>query len=78
MPRCNKGNDLPSFHLKGKARLKTAICAYSYREMLAKKTLTYEDLVRMAADMNIDGLDLTSYPPTMPLLQVWACMSLGL
>ena len=54
--------------LKGKARLKTAICAYSYREMLAKKTLTYEDLVRMAAEMNIDGLDLTVYwfPNTSP------------
>lgn len=47
--------------LAGKARLRPAICAYSYRTELKDKKLSYEDLVRMAADMNIDGLDLTVY-----------------
>lgn len=44
-----------------KARLRSAICAYSYRDALAKKTLTYPDLVRIAVDNQIDGLDLTVY-----------------
>ncbi|MBI4909668.1 MAG: sugar phosphate isomerase/epimerase [Acidobacteria bacterium] len=45
----------------GKPRLRSALCAYSFRTELQKKTLTYEDLVRMAVDWNIDGLDLTVY-----------------
>jgi L-ribulose-5-phosphate 3-epimerase len=45
----------------GKSRIRTAICAYSYREALAKKTMTYEDLVDVAVDNGIDGLDLTVY-----------------
>jgi L-ribulose-5-phosphate 3-epimerase len=44
-----------------RARLRSAICAYSYRNELGKKTMTYEDLVRVAVDHNIDGLDLTVY-----------------
>jgi sugar phosphate isomerase/epimerase len=45
----------------GGARLKTAICAYSYRQALARKTMTYEDLVRLAVEHGVDGLDLTVY-----------------
>ncbi|MCS6952094.1 MAG: sugar phosphate isomerase/epimerase [Bryobacteraceae bacterium] len=45
----------------GTARLKTAICAYSYRQALARGTMTYEDLVRLAAEQGVDGLDLTVY-----------------
>ncbi len=45
----------------GKARLRSAICAYSFRNELQKKTMTYEDLVRLAVDLNVDGLDLTVY-----------------
>lgn len=44
-----------------KARLKPAICAYSYRKELADKSLSYSDLVRIAVDNDIDGLDLTVY-----------------
>jgi len=44
-----------------KARLRTAICAYSYRDQLKAKSLTYEDLVRLAVDLDVDGLDLTVY-----------------
>ncbi len=44
-----------------KARLKPAICAYSYRKELAAKSLTYSDLVRIAVDHDVDGLDLTVY-----------------
>lgn len=45
----------------GKPRLRTAICAYSFRELLAKKQMTYDDLVRWAVDTRVDGLDLTVY-----------------
>jgi len=43
------------------ARLRTAICAYSFRKELKEGSLTYKDLVTMAVDQNIDGLDLTVY-----------------
>lgn len=45
----------------GKGRLKTAICAYSYRKELQSKAMTYEDLVRMASEWGVEGLDLTVY-----------------
>jgi len=44
-----------------KARLRTAICAYSFRKALEAKTMSYEDLVRLAVDLDVDGLDLTVY-----------------
>jgi sugar phosphate isomerase/epimerase len=48
-----------------KPRLRTAICAYSFRKELAAKTMTYEDLVHKCVDWDVDGLDLTVYwfPP---------------
>lgn len=45
----------------GKPRIRTAICAYSFREALGAGKLTYEDLVDMAVDNGVDGLDLTVY-----------------
>ena len=44
-----------------KPHLRSAICAYSFRQELQKKTMRYEDLVRLAADLGVDGLDLTVY-----------------
>ncbi len=44
-----------------KPRLRSAICAYSYRDALAKKSMTYDDVVRAAVDNNVDGLDMTVY-----------------
>lgn len=44
-----------------KARLRSAICAYSFREALKAKTMTYDDLVRLAVELSVDGLDLTVY-----------------
>lgn len=54
--------------LYAKPRLRTAICAYSFRKELQGKTLTYEDLVRRCVDWDVDGLDLTVYwfPSTGP------------
>lgn len=45
----------------GKPRLRTGICAYSFRDELAKKTMRYEDLIRLASELGVDGLDLTVY-----------------
>ena len=44
-----------------KARFRTAICAYSFRKELKAKSMSYDDLIQMAVDQNIDGLDLTVY-----------------
>src|SRR5688572_18442839 len=44
-----------------KSRLRTAICAYSFRKELESKAMTYDDLVKLAVDLDVDGLDLTVY-----------------
>ncbi len=48
--------------------LRPGLVAYSYRKQLAGKSLKYEDLIRMAADWGLDGLDCTVYwfPDTSP------------
>ena len=47
----------------GKARFRTGLVAYSYRDALQKKTMTYEDLIRIAVETGTDGIDLTVYWP---------------
>ncbi len=42
-------------------RLRTAICAYSFRKALGEGSLSYLDLVDMAVDNGVDGLDSTVY-----------------
>jgi sugar phosphate isomerase/epimerase len=46
---------------KRKARFRSAICAYSFRDQLKDKSMSYDDLVHMCVDQDIDGLDLTVY-----------------
>lgn len=46
---------------KPKPRLRPALCAYSFRNELQKGTLKYEDLIRIAAEQDLDGVDLTVY-----------------
>ncbi len=46
---------------QGKPRLRSAICAYSFRKELAAKTMSYHDLVNLAVELNVDGLDMTVY-----------------
>ncbi len=55
----------------GKARLRSALCAYSFREALAARKMTYEDLVRYAVEHHLDGLDLTVYWFPQPLEEKW-------
>jgi sugar phosphate isomerase/epimerase len=44
-----------------KARFRTGLVAYSYRDLLQKKAMTYEDLIRIAVETGTDGIDLTVY-----------------
>jgi L-ribulose-5-phosphate 3-epimerase len=45
----------------GKGRFRSAICAYSFRDQLKAGSMTYADLIHMAADLGADGVDLTAY-----------------
>ncbi|MGC8761232.1 MAG: sugar phosphate isomerase/epimerase family protein [Bryobacteraceae bacterium] len=58
----------PADNLPKKARLRPALCAYSFRRELESKAKTYEDLVRACVDWDVDGLDMTVYwvPSTDP------------
>ena len=51
----------PAAWAAGKPRFRPAICAYSFRKQLADKTMTYADLIKMAAETGADGVDLTTY-----------------
>ena len=46
-------------------RLRPGLVAYTYRNELQAKKLTYEDVIRMVADFGLEGLDTTVYwfPP---------------
>jgi sugar phosphate isomerase/epimerase len=51
----------PSAAAAPKGRFRPAICAYSFRNQLKDKSMSYADLIRMAADLGADGVDLTTY-----------------
>jgi L-ribulose-5-phosphate 3-epimerase len=51
----------PSAASETKARFRPAICAYSFRNQLKNGSMTYADLIRMAADLGADGVDMTAY-----------------
>ncbi|HVW86307.1 MAG TPA: sugar phosphate isomerase/epimerase family protein [Bryobacteraceae bacterium] len=44
-----------------KGRLRPGLVAYSYRDQLQSKKLSYEDLIRRVADFGLEGLDTTVY-----------------
>jgi sugar phosphate isomerase/epimerase len=44
-----------------KARFRTGLVAYSYRQALQSKAMTYEDLIRVAVETGTDGIDMTVY-----------------
>jgi sugar phosphate isomerase/epimerase len=44
-----------------KPRFRTGLVAYSYRQALQSKAMTYEDLIRIAVETGIDGIDMTVY-----------------
>ncbi len=43
------------------ARIRTGICAYSFRQALQAGTMKYDDLVHLAVETGIDGIDMTVY-----------------
>jgi L-ribulose-5-phosphate 3-epimerase len=45
----------------GKGRFHPAICAYSFRNQLKAGSMTYADVIHMAAETGADGVDLTTY-----------------
>ena len=45
----------------GKPRFRTGLVAYSYRRALEARTMTYEDLIRIAVETGTDGIDMTVY-----------------
>jgi sugar phosphate isomerase/epimerase len=51
-----------------KARFRTGLVAYSFQRQLQAKTMTYEDLIRIAVETGTDGVDMTVYwlPSTTP------------
>jgi sugar phosphate isomerase/epimerase len=50
------------------SRLRSGIVAYSFRKNFANHTMTYEDLIHLASDSGLDGIDTTAYwfPDTSP------------
>ncbi len=42
-------------------RFRPAVCAYSFRNRLKDKTMSYGDLIRMTADLGAQGVDPTTY-----------------
>ena len=51
----------PAALTTGKARFRTGLVAYSYRQALQSKAMTYEDLIRVAVETGTDGIDMTVY-----------------
>jgi sugar phosphate isomerase/epimerase len=56
IPRSSQSQSPP-----GKARLRTGLVAYSFRQALQAKTMTYEDLIHLAVETGTDGIDMTAY-----------------
>ncbi|MDW8128942.1 MAG: sugar phosphate isomerase/epimerase family protein [Bryobacterales bacterium] len=53
------------------ARLRPALCAYTFRQALQAGAMSYQDLVRYAVEHDLDGLDLTVYWFPAPLTESW-------
>lgn len=50
------------------SRLHPGVVAYSFRKNLANHTMSYEDLIHLASESGLDGIDTTAYwfPDTSP------------
>lgn len=61
-----------------KGRLRPGVVALSYRPQLESKQMTYEDIVRVIADLGLEGMEMTGYwlppmldfPPGTPSTQI--------
>jgi len=71
---------------KGVGQLKLSCCAYSYRQYLSgqDKTMTLDDFIDIAAEMGLDGVELTAYYFPQPVTDEYLnhlkrkCFVLGL
>lgn len=52
---------MPAPERIGKPRFKVGCCAYSYRQRLQGASYTLLDFLETCADLNLDGVELTSY-----------------
>jgi sugar phosphate isomerase/epimerase len=59
----------PSAPAAYKGRLRPGVIALSYRPQLESKEMTYEDIVRVAADLGLEGMEMTGYwlPPMLDI-----------
>ncbi len=50
-------------------RLHPGVVAYSFRKNFANRTMTYNDLIQLASDSGLEGIDTTAYwfPDTSPV-----------
>jgi len=57
------GESIEPIVRKGGSRLKLSCCAYSYRQFLSgkNKTMTLDDFMEIAAEIGLDGVELTAY-----------------
>src|SRR5215472_6741699 len=51
----------PASSAANRKHLVPALCAYSFRNQLKDRSLSYEDLIRVAAESGARGVDLTTY-----------------
>lgn len=54
----------PPIQRNGKSHMKLSLAAYSFRKYLKEEkppTMTLDDFIRLCADLNLDGTELTSY-----------------
>src|SRR6185312_17325581 len=56
-----RGQSAPSTAAAPVAHLKPGLVAYSYRTALMAKTMTYDDVIHMASDWGLAGVDTTVY-----------------
>jgi L-ribulose-5-phosphate 3-epimerase len=61
IPAIALASGIPSNAETKHSRLRPGIVAYSFRKQLESKSMTYEDLIHLAADSGLDGIDTTVY-----------------
>ncbi len=57
----DRANAAPETNPAKAARLFSGCCAYSYRKYLQHGPMTMEDFIRKAVELDIDGVDMTTY-----------------
>lgn len=68
LPALALASKIPSNAQTKHSRLRPGIVAYSFRKQFESKSITYEDLIHLAAESGLDGIDTTVYwfPDTSP------------